>query len=268
MTESEPESVSEPDAVVHGVIEGGIATLTLDSPANRNALSARLIGELSAHLSVAGLDPSVRAVVIAHTSNTFCAGADLAESAAEGGPAAGTARLVALLRQILELPKPVMALVQGNVRAGGIGVVAACDLAIVGQESSFAFTEVRLGLAPAIISLTVLPRLTDRAASRAFLTGERFDAAEAARIGLVTEASDDPVTALAVVTDAFLACSPQGLAETKFLTTRSMLADFDDAAAHLAETSARLFASAEAREGVTAFMERRPPAWATPPDPS
>lgn len=252
----------DPVELVHGEIVDGIATLTLDSPANRNALSARLVGELMAHLSVAGIEPEVRAVVLTHTSNTFCAGADLAESAREGGPMAGTERLVGLLRQIVELPKPVVAVVDGNVRAGGLGLLAACDLALVSRASSFAFTEVRLGVAPAIISLTVLPRLTDRAASRYFLTGERFDADEAVRIGLVTEAADDVGAAVGPVLDAFRACSPQGLAETKPLMTGPLREAFDRDAEDLAFLSARLFASAEAQEGITAFLEKRPPRWA------
>lgn len=251
-----------PPEIVHGVVEDGVATLTLDSPANRNALSAQLVGELMAHLSVAGVDPQVRAVVLTHTSNTFCAGADLAESAREGGPMKGTERLVGLLRQIIELPKPVVAVVDGNVRAGGLGLLAACDVAVVSRASSFAFTEVRLGVAPAIISLTVLPRLTDRAASRYFLTGERFDADEAERIGLVTEVADDAGAAAAPILDAFRACSPQGLAETKPLLTRGLIELFERDAEDLAFMSARLFASDEAREGIAAFMEKRPPYWA------
>ena len=161
--------------------------------------------------------------MLTHTGTTFCAGADLAESAGEGGPAKGTQRLVALLRQIIELPKPVVAKVEGNVRAGGLGLLAACDLAVAGHSSSFAFTEARLGLAPAIISLTVLPRLTDRAASRYYLTGDRFDAAEAERIGLITMAADDPDGAVDAIAASLRACSPQGLAASKRLTTQGML---------------------------------------------
>lgn len=290
MTEKTSDETDRPDELVHGTIENGIATLTLDSPANRNALSAQLVGELMAHLSVAGVEPSVRAVVVTHTSNTFCAGADLAESAREGGPMKGTERLVGLLRQILELPKPVVALVDGNVRAGGLGLLAACDVAVVSDASSFAFTEARLGVAPAIISLTVLPRLTERAAGRYLLTGERFDATEAARIGLVTLAVDGGVeggvkggtdrgtdggadrgmsgvrSAAAPILDAFRSCSPQGLAETKPLMTKAVLESFDRDAEDLAFLSARLFASEEAREGIAAFMEKRPPSWVIAPD--
>ena len=257
-----PDTNDAPTELVHLAVADRVATITLDSPVNRNALSAQLVGELGAHLASAASDDQVRAVVITHESNTFCAGADLAEGAREGGPAKGVARLVALLRQILVLPKPVIALIEGNVRAGGLGLVGACDLAIVGRTSSFAFTEVRLGLAPAIISLTVLPRLSDRAAARTFLTGEKFDADTAARIGLVTEAADDPQAALAALFGSLRACSPQGLAETKALLTATMLADFDSKAEVLTAQSARLFASEEAAEGIASFLQRRPPRWA------
>ncbi len=250
--------------LVQATVDRGVATLTLDSPENRNALSAGLVGQLSAGLADAAASPDVRVVVLAHTSSTFCAGADLAEAAREGGPAAGTARLVALLRQILELPIPVVARVDGHVRAGGLGLLGACDVVVAGPASTYAFTEVRLGLAPAIISLTVLPRLTDRASSRLFLTGETFTAAEAVRVGLVSESADDPAAAVEALVDAFRTCSPQGLAETKRLTTAGVLAAFDARADELTALSAHLFASEEAQEGIASFRERRPPRWAVP----
>lgn len=251
------------DVLVHSELDAGVLTLTLDSPANRNALSAQLVGELTAGLERAAADPdAVRVVVLAHTGNTFCAGADLAESAREGGPAKGTQRLVDLLRAILSCPRPVVAVIDGNVRAGGLGIVGACDVVLVGPTSSFAFTEARLGLAPAIISLTVLPRLTDRAASRFFLTGERFDAAEAERIGLVTEAVQDVGAALDRYLESFRACSPQGLAESKGLTTGAVLAAIDERAEALAARSGELFSSEEAQEGIASFLEKRPPRWA------
>ena len=156
---TDPSSAEAPLVLRHDADR--IATLTLDSPENRNALSARLVGELAGHLRDIEADDTVRAVVLTHTSNTFCAGADLAEGAREGGPAKVVARLVALLRQIVEMDKPVVAKVDGNVRAGGLGLFAACDVTVAGLTSSFALTEARLGLSPAVISLTVLPRLTD-----------------------------------------------------------------------------------------------------------
>ncbi|MER5973417.1 enoyl-CoA hydratase family protein [Streptomyces sp. NPDC002055] len=183
-----------------------------------------------------------------------------------GGPGASAPLgLARLLRTIVELPKPVVARVTGHVRAGGLGLLGACDIAVAGPGASFAFTEARLGLAPAVISMPLLPRLDPRAASRYYLTGERFDAVEAARIGLVTVAagSDHEVdAALAPVLDGLRRASPQGLAESKRLVTAEVLRGFDRDTDALAERSARLFASDEAREGMTAFLERRDPAWA------
>jgi enoyl-CoA hydratase len=250
--------------LVHYAVDRAIATVTLDSPGNRNALSRQLVDELSAQLAAAATDDAVRAVVLTHTGTTFCAGADLREAATEGGPEQGTARMLALLRAIVELPKPVLARVDGNVRAGGLGLVGACDLAVAGPAASFAFTEVRLGLAPAIISLTTLGRMTERAAARYYLTGEKFDAATAAATGLITAAVDDVDAEIAALSDALRACSPQGLAETKPLTTRATLAAFTLQAEQVQAQSARLFASGEAREGMTAFLQRRPPSWAWP----
>lgn len=253
---------SSGDEIVHRSDDQAIATLTLDSPENRNALSSQLVAELATHLGDIAGDDDVRAVVLTHSGTTFCAGADLAESAQEGGPAKGTARLVALLRQIVELPKPVVARVQGNVRAGGLGLLGACDIVVAGLSSSFALTEARLGLAPAIISLTVLPRLTDRAASRYYLTGDRFDAVEAERSGLVTIAAGDPDEAVSALAASFRVCSPQGLAASKELTTRAMLESFDADARRLSDVSAALFSSPDAQEGIASFLERRPPRWA------
>ncbi|WP_375487668.1 enoyl-CoA hydratase family protein [uncultured Jatrophihabitans sp.] len=247
--------------LVHYEVDRAIATVTLDSPTNRNALSAQLVGELTAHLQTAAADDTVRAVVLTHTGRVFCAGADLKEQSSEGGPQAGTQRMLGLLRAIVEAPKPVVARVDGAVRAGGVGLVGACDIALAGAASSFAFTEVRLGLAPAIISLTTLGRMTERAVSRYYLTGETFGAAAAAAAGLVTAAPDDLEAELGTVLDALRACSPQGLAETKPLTTRSTLAAFDARARDMQSLSARLFGSEEAREGMLAFLEKRPPRW-------
>ena len=247
--------------VVQAEVSGGVVTLTLDSPANRNALSADLVGQLDAHLDAVEHDASVRAVVLAHTGGTFCAGADLAEAAREGGPALGTARLVALLRKLVAYPKPVVGRVEGHVRAGGVGLVGVCDVVVANGDATFALTEARLGLAPAIISLTVLARVGDRAAARLALTGDVIGAEEAARIGLVTAATDDGAGAVAELASSFATSSPQGLAETKALLNRGLLAHFDADAETMTAWSARLFASEEAQEGIAAFRERRPPRW-------
>jgi enoyl-CoA hydratase len=248
---------------VHYDVERGIATVTLDAPENRNALSAALVGELTAHLHTASDADDVRAVVLTHAGATFCAGADLKEQAAEGGPAEGTRRMLALLHTVIDLPKPVVARLDGNVRAGGIGVVGACDIAIAGPATTFAFTEVRLGLAPAIISLTTRGRMGERALSRYYLTGETFTSQAAAEAGLVTSAVDDAAAATGAICDALRACSPQGLAETKRLTTAAVRAALQAGAAEMQALSQRLFESGEAREGILAFLQKRPPRWVT-----
>jgi enoyl-CoA hydratase len=251
-------------ALVRYAVERAIATITLDSPENRNALSRQLVSEFAEHLASAAADGGVRAVVLTHTGRTFCAGADLKEQLAEGGPAEGTRRLVTLLRTILELPKPVVTRLDGHVRAGGLGLVGASDLALASSAASFAFTEVRIGVAPAIISLTTLGRLSERAASRYLLTGETFDAATAAALGLITEAVDSAEaldSVVGAVTDALRGTSPAGLAATKPLTTRRVLAAFDEQADSMQALSQRLFESDDAREGIAAFFEKRPPRW-------
>ncbi|PPS67195.1 MULTISPECIES: enoyl-CoA hydratase family protein [Streptomyces] len=231
-----------------------VETLSLDSPHNRNALSAALVGELADALADAGKDPGVRAIVLTHTGTTFSAGADLKD------PPPPEA-LVALLRQIIELPKPVVARVTGHVRAGGLGLLAACDIAAAATQATFAFTEVRIGVAPAVISLPLLPRTDPRALARYYLTGERFDAAEAKATGLVTTCADDVDTALDPILEGLRRSAPDALAETKRLLTARVLEAFDRDAADLTALSARLFSSPQAREGMTAFLERRDPAW-------
>ncbi|MGW0862390.1 enoyl-CoA hydratase family protein [Streptomyces sp. NPDC002611] len=231
-----------------------VETLTLDSPHNRNALSAALVAELADALTDAGKDTGVRAIVLTHTGNTFSAGADLKDPPPPDA-------LVGLLRQIIELPKPVLARVTGHVRAGGLGLLAACDIAAASTEATFAFTEVRIGVAPAVISLPLLPRTDPRALARHYLTGERFDAAEAQRTGLLTTHADDVDGALAPILDGLRKSAPDALAETKRLLTARVLEAFDRDAADLTALSARLFSSAQAREGMTAFLERRDAAW-------
>ncbi|OKK16874.1 enoyl-CoA hydratase [Streptomyces sp. CB00455] len=240
--------------LVHAAHTTGVTTLTLDSPANRNALSADLVAGLRAALAETGADPAVRAVVLTHTGTTFCAGADLKAPC-------DPADFLALLREVAGLPKPVLARVTGHVRAGGLGLLGVCDVAAAGPQSSYAFTETHLGLAPAVISMPLLPRLDPRAAARYFLTAERFDAAEAARIGLLTLHADDVDAALEPVLAGLRKASLQGLAATKALTAAAVREALDRDGARLTELSAGLFASAEAREGITARFERRDPSW-------
>ena len=251
-----------PDAeVVHLAVDGGIATITLDSPHNRNALSAQLVTELGERLQAAGADARVRAVVLTHTGNTFCSGADLSE--ARSTSMTGTAStLLALIRTLIDLEAPVIAKIDGNVRAGGLGLIGACDIVVAGPRCSFALTEVRLGLAPAVVSVALLARIDQRAAARYFLTGETFDTSEAARIGLVTIAADAVDEAAAAVAAQLLLGSPQGLAESKRLTTARVREAIDRDGERVVELSARLFGSEEAHQAMLAFLERRPAPWA------
>jgi enoyl-CoA hydratase/carnithine racemase len=250
--------------LVHYGVEGPVARITLDSPDNRNALSTALVNQLHQAFTDATEESGVRAVVLGHTGGTFCAGADLAEAAGRdpGDVAVDRAReLTQLLRRILKLPIPVIAAVDGHVRAGGLGLVGACDIAVAGQASTFALTEARIGVAPSIISLTLLPKMTARASARYFLTGEKFGAAEAAEIGLITIAADDVSATVASLAADIGKASPQGLAASKALTTAAILEAFDRDADELTEQSARLFVSEEAREGMMAFLQKRTPNW-------
>jgi enoyl-CoA hydratase len=250
-------------------VGGPFARLTLNSPHNRNALSTALVGQLHQGLRDAEADPAVRAVVLGHAGGTFCAGADLSE-AGGGDPydmAVARAReLTALLRAIVESPLPVIAALNGHVRAGGFGLVGACDIAVAGPRSTFALTEARIGVAPAIISLTLLPKISARAAARYYLTSETFDAGKAAEIGLITTAAEDVDAEVAKLVADVGRGSPQGLAASKALTTAAVLEGFDRDAERLSEESARLFVSDEGREGMLAFLQKRPPSWANSPD--
>lgn len=241
--------------------ENNTARITIDAPDRRNALSPQLITDLAEALGAAARDDAVRSVILDHTGTTFCSGADLA-AVGDTPPEQVTANFIALLRTIVELPKPVTAVVDGNVRAGGVGLAAACDMVFASPGSSFATTETRIGVAPAMIALTVLPRLASRAASRYLLTGERFDAETAEHHGFITAVVDDPHQQARDTAENLVRCSPQGLRETKAIINRGVVDGFDTGAAALAEKSAELFATPEALEGITAFLQKRPPNWA------
>lgn len=246
------------DELVHYDVTERVATLTLDSQHNRNALSRRLVAELLAGLERAESDPEVKVVVIRAEGRTFCSGADLAEASGEGmEQAAGV--LVELQRRIATLDKPVVTRLHGNVRAGGIGIVAASDIAISAGDATYAFTEVRLGLTPAAISLSVLPRMTDRAAALTFLTGEVFDGTTAAGMGLVTRAvpEDELDAEVRRVCTALAKGHPQGLRETKKLVGGPLVERIDRHGEDLARLSARLFGSDEAKEAMRAFLTRK-----------
>ncbi len=243
--------------LVHYAVADAVATITLDSPANRNALSRQLVTELFAGLERAGADDAVRVVLVQSSGKVFCSGADLTEASTDG-MAAGTRRIVDLQRLIVTLDKPVVTKNLGAVRAGGIGIIAAADVAISAEEATFALTEVKLGLAAAIISLTVHHRMNPRAAALTTLGGEVFSGAEAAAYGLVTRAvpADRLDEEVAEVCASLATGAPQGLRESKRILNRDLVARIDALGEEMATTSTRLFASDEARQAMTAFLSR------------
>jgi enoyl-CoA hydratase/carnithine racemase len=246
-----------PDLVSYAAANG-VATLTLDSPHNRNALSRQLVEELLTGLAQADADPSVSAVLVTSSGPAFCSGADLTEASA-GGMAETAARIVALQRLIVGMDKPVVTRVSGAVRAGGIGIVAASDISIANEAATFALTEVRLGLAAAVISLTVHHRMNPRAASLTTLGGEVFNGADAAAYGLVTKAvgAERLDDAVADVCGSLLLGSAQGLRESKRLLNRDLLLRLDRYGGDLAELSAQLFASPDAQAAMARFLADR-----------
>ena len=248
------------DRVLQVAVSRGVATLTLDSPANRNALSRAMRAQLSAALVDALADDAVRAIVLDHTGRVFCSGMDLTEAAGGGADDQGVREFPALLEAIWSSPKPVVAVVRGPARAGGLGLLAACDVVVAGAAATFAFTEVRLGLVPAVISAVVLPRMLPHVAHRLMLTGEVFDAVTAAAGGLVDLAVPDGEVDATVTAQvaALTAGAPTALAETKrLLRAGTPPLRFDP----LLELSARFFAGDDGQEGIAAFQEKRPARW-------
>lgn len=240
-----------------------VATITLNDPDARNRLTPDGMRELRQHFDAAGADSAIRVIVLTGTGNTFCAGADLASAVSEGDWGAGPKLLVEMLAAMLDNPKPIVGRVQGHVAGGGNGLVACCDVSVAAADARFAFSEVRVGAAPAVISVPCLMRMHPTDARELLLTGERVSAERVVRAGLVTrvvepDALDAEVRAYV---DAFLECGPQALANTKELIRRVPTLSRDAAFDFTATMSAQSFASEEAREGMTAFLAKRKPSW-------
>jgi enoyl-CoA hydratase/carnithine racemase len=251
------------DVVVDVQHDDGVRTLTLNSPANRNALSERLLAQLEVALRDATSDPDVRAVVLTGTGTVFCSGADLSER----GTAAPN-RMPAILSSMVESAVPIIVRVNGHARAGGIGLVAAADMAVATTDATFAFTEVRVGVAPAMILVPALRVVDRRFLTRATLTGERFGAAEAVGAGLLTAVTPDEVALDAWVADrttALRQAAPAAVRATKALLRTLPAQAWAEGLAAAAATSADLFAGDEAAEGMDAFLQKRRPAWDTTP---
>ena len=246
-----------------------VATVTLDRPAVRNAFNEATIAELTLAFDELGRDDDVRAIVLAANGSAFCAGADLhwmkqMASYSDAENLADATRLAAMLRTIYLCPKPVVAKVQGDCYAGGMGLVAVCDVAVAADGANFCLSEVKLGLTPATISPYVIKAMGEAAARRYFLTAERFSAREAHRIGLVHEvvapgALDQTVGA---ILKALVANSPNAVRQAKVLVREMAGRPLDGALlADSAQRIAAIRASTEGREGVAAFLDKRPPSW-------
>ncbi|MDR2988427.1 MAG: enoyl-CoA hydratase/isomerase family protein [Nocardiopsaceae bacterium] len=262
--------MTEPE---HGVLvratsSGGVATITLDSPYNANALSTALLTQLRAALDAAVSDPAVRVVVLTGAGKVFCAGADLKEARINPGGAPGL--MTGVLELLWSSSKPVVCRVNGAARAGGIGLVAACDIAVASERASFAFSEVRIGVVPAVISVPCLRRIPSRAAAEYVLTGETVDARRAAEIGLLTRAvsAEDLDAEVDRYVGMLLRGAPGALAGTKDLLRDVPAEGFAAGLRTMSELSARFFASDEAKEGIAAFAAKRDPAWIEPAPPT
>jgi methylglutaconyl-CoA hydratase len=242
---------------------GPVCTLTLDSPHNRNALSARLLEELGDGLAEVAADQTVRVVVLTASGTVFCSGADLSERTA-----AVTSRLPEILTMLAAAPMSVIARVGGHARAGGMGLIAACDLAVATAGSTFGFSEVRVGVAPAMILVPALRVMEPRFLRQATLTGESFGAPAAAAAGLLTDVVDDEEALDTWVEGAIssvLTSAPGAVAATKALLAELAALPWSEGLAVAQARSAALFAGAEATEGMDAFLHKRTPPWVVDP---
>jgi methylglutaconyl-CoA hydratase len=249
--------------------ENGVATVTLNRPEVRNAFNETMIAELAQVFHELGSDAAIRAVVLAANGAAFCAGADLHWMKKMAGYTheenrADAAQLAGMLKAIYACPKPVLAKVQGDCYAGGMGLVAACDIAIAAEQANFCLSEVKLGLIPATISPYVIRAMGERAAQRYFLTAERFSAQQAQRIGFVHEAvaADALDAAVDEIVKALVINSPNAVKQAKRLVQDVAGAALTDALiADTADRIADIRASDEGREGVRSFLEKRKPGW-------
>jgi len=249
------------DELVRAQTTGSVTTITLNSPASANALSTPLLTQLRAALDVALADPDTRVIVLTGAGRVFCAGADLKEALTN--PSGATGLMAGVLQTLWDSPKPVICRVNGSARAGGIGLIAACDIAIAPQNATFAFSEVRIGVVPAVISVPCLRRMPSRAAAEYFLTGEVFRASRAAVIGLLTHSvpETDLDKETARYASLLLRGAPGALAGAKAVLRDVPTASVADGLVRMAELSGSFFASDEAHEGMTALAAKRDPAW-------
>lgn len=246
-------------------IAGGVATVTLNRPENRNALSVELIESFGHHLETALAEPDVRAIVVTNVGNTFCAGADLKAVPGAADPAARS--FLDIFDLILDSPKPMIGRIDGHALAGGVGLAASFDISLMNAEAQLGFTEVRIGVAPAVISVVCLPKLRRADALELFLSGERVSASRAAEVGLINHAVAPGELDAKVdeVVGKVLRGAPNALAASKLLVRK--VPTFEDRRAAFewaGPFSASLFASEEGIEGISAFREKRNARWVPP----
>ena len=249
-------------ALVEQSLVGGVLTVTLNDVARRNALSSDLLAELVDILDAADADPAVRVIVLTNAGTVFCAGANLSEQSSRSG-GGRTVDMAEVFARFAKSPKPYVGRIAGHCVAGGMGLAAAMDVSIAMEDAKFGFTEVRVGVAPAMISVLCLPKLRAADARAAFLRGNRFLAPEAARIGLINAAvpAEQLDAAVDEVVADLLLGGPNAIAASKRLLAEVPGMPVDEAFAWTQQFSADLFRSDEAREGMTAFLEKRQPPW-------
>ena len=258
-----PSSSAAAPALVLAEHRQGAAWITLNRPEQRNALSAALVNQLADALAAAVADPLVRCIVLTGAGTAFCAGADLKSppgQVVDGDQGVGLAELLA---RIQDAPKPVICAINGAAFAGGLGLVGACDIVLSVEDAVFSFSEVKIGVIPAVISVVCLPKLGPHIGMKLLLTGERFSGHEAVGYGLVHRAvpAADLAEAVQQEVTAINAGGPVAVAECKKLVRRMLALPRDQAFKEASEWSARLFRSPEAAEGMAAFREKRKPSW-------
>jgi methylglutaconyl-CoA hydratase len=245
-------------------VRQGAAWITLNRPENRNALSATLVNELYGHLQQANQDPLVRSIVITGNGPAFCAGADLKSPPGQSIDGGGKAvPYPEVLASILNSEKPVIAAINGAAFAGGLGLVGAADIVITVEDVQFSFSEVRIGVIPAVISVVCLPKLGPHYGMKLFLTGERFTGAQAVTYGLAHRAvpKDQLHAAVQEEIDMINLGGPLAVVECKKLVRRIPTLSTEAGFAEAGEWSVRMFKSDEGTEGMQAFREKRQPGW-------
>lgn len=245
-------------------VRDGAAWITLNQPERRNALSQDLLAGLALDLASAMDDPDVRVAVLTGAGPAFCAGADLKAGGVQNTGAATEHPFVRVLKAIWEAPKPVIGRINGHAFGGGLGLTAACDLTVAADSAKFSFSEVRIGVIPAMISVVVIPKIGIQNAMWLFLTGERFSAQSAREYGLLHRVVPDGEldAAVAAIVEMIRLGGPTAVREAKQLVRRVPQLPMDDAFAYTSELIGRLFAGEEALEGMQAFVEKRKPKWA------